>query len=247
MTVNICEYLHGRILYFPGDPYHGRFLKRHGEYSEEEVTLFKQIVRPGDVVIEAGAHIGVHTIPLARMCAPGGLVFAFEPQIHIYHALCGNLALNSIYNVSAVAMAIGAEAGECSVPDIDYGAAGINFGGVSMLPPNAGKANVTMMALDMIADQLPALRLIKADVEGMETDVVIGAQNLIRRLRPFLYLEDDREERRGQLHALVRSLGYRLYRHQPPYVETDPLLVSVNMLCVPTEMDCTIQGLEEIA
>jgi FkbM family methyltransferase len=250
MTVDICEYRHGRLLYFPNDPYHGRFLKDYGEYSEGEVDFFRQIVRPGDFVIEAGSHIGVHTIPLARLCkgslTVGGLVCAFEPQREVYRMLCGNLALNGTHNVMVFEAAVGAESGRCSRPEIDYDAAGVNFGGVAMMPPGHGYLDVPLVALDDMSDSFPALRLIKADVEGMEADVVLGARNLIRHYRPFLYLEDDREEKRERLHGIVRDLGYRMYRHQPAYVEADPFLVSVNLLCVPTEMECRVEGLEQI-
>ena len=47
---------HGRMLYNVNDRYIGRSLDLYGEFSEAEVELFRQIVRPGDIVVEVGAN-----------------------------------------------------------------------------------------------------------------------------------------------------------------------------------------------
>ena len=48
MPVEICQYKYGRMMYLPNDIYIGRMLRDYGEYSEGEVSLFRQIVRPGE-------------------------------------------------------------------------------------------------------------------------------------------------------------------------------------------------------
>ena len=53
---------HGRFVYNTNDEYVGRCLAVYGEWSESEISLFRQIVREGDTVIEAGANIGTHTV-----------------------------------------------------------------------------------------------------------------------------------------------------------------------------------------
>ena len=45
---------HGNYFYNVNDTYVGRSIHLYGEWSEAEVHLFAQIVRPGDVVILAG-------------------------------------------------------------------------------------------------------------------------------------------------------------------------------------------------
>src|SRR6476620_7891408 len=100
-----CRY--GRMLYNINDTFVGRLLDRYGEYSEGEIDLFKQIVRPGDVVIEVGANIGAHTVWFARNTWPGGAVIAFEPQRLVFQTLCANLALNDIVNALVYQQACG--------------------------------------------------------------------------------------------------------------------------------------------
>ena len=74
-----CRY--GRMLYNVNDVYIGRSLDQYGEYCEGEVELFRQVIREGDVVFDAGANIGAHTVFFARATGPRGIVFAFEPSI----------------------------------------------------------------------------------------------------------------------------------------------------------------------
>ena len=58
---------HGRMVFLKHDVYIGRSLELYGEYSESEAEVFTQLLRPGDVVIEAGANIGAHTVHIANL------------------------------------------------------------------------------------------------------------------------------------------------------------------------------------
>jgi tRNA A58 N-methylase Trm61 len=79
----------------------GRALDKYGEISRGEIIFLRQLIRPGMTLVEVGANIGVLTVPFARLVAHGGTVIAFEPQRIVFHMLCGNLALNALYNVLA--------------------------------------------------------------------------------------------------------------------------------------------------
>ena len=92
---------HGRLMYLLNDAYIGRSLDVYGEYSEGEIDLFRQLLRPGDVAIDVGANIGALTVGMARLVQPGGAIVAFEPQRTIFDILCNNLRLNSLANVTA--------------------------------------------------------------------------------------------------------------------------------------------------
>jgi hypothetical protein len=104
--------------------------------------------------------------------------------------------------------------------------------------------------------QLTRCDLIKADVEGMEEEVLRGATRTIERFRPVLYLESDREDKRSTLFELIRTLGYRLYWHTPSLFSPDNFrglndnlfgeLRSFNVLCIPASILQDIQGMKEI-
>ena len=231
---------------------HDRFITRgleaYGELSPDERDMLLQMVRPGLPVVEVGANIGVHTLPLARACAPAPL-FAFEPQQQVFQLLCANLATNNIGNVIALPYACGAAEGTAAVPPVNYEAEG-NFGGVALSPePAAGGTTVRVQTIDGLG--LPACGLIKIDVEGWEADVLRGAAETIRRSRPRIYLENDRRDRQAEVIGLLDEFGYRLYWHLPRLARAEPnvfgrRLVSVNMVAVPKESATEVRKLEPV-
>jgi FkbM family methyltransferase len=246
---------HGPLLYLRGDQYIGRSLELYGEFSELEADLFVQIVRAGDVIVEVGANIGAHTVHLAQLAGPGGLVHAFEPQRVIFQMLCANVALNGLLNVHAHHAGAGSSHAQLQVPLQDYAAVG-NFGAMSLLPTApAGSETVPVLALDSM--DLPALKLLKIDVEGMEYEVLSGARQTIARHRPFLYVENDREDKSAALITLIDELGYRMFWHLPALYNPAnfaaneenifPGIVSVNMLCIPKESTLSIAGFRPVS
>ena len=243
---------HGVMAYFATDEYIGRSLDRYGEFSEGEVELFRQLVKPGHVVVEIGANIGTHTVFLARATQPKGAVIAFEPQRALFHILCANIALNALGNVHTYMAAAGRSPGRITVPTVDYGTQG-NFGGVALGGEAEGNA-VQVVPLDSL--NLPACHLLKIDVEGMEGEAIAGAEATIRRFRPPLYVENDRREKSAALIAQLFALDYRLFWHLPRLFNPDNFLgerenlfgriVSVNMLCLPTESAKEMRNFREI-
>ena len=204
-----CRY--GKMVFPINDFYIGRGFDLYGEFSEGEVALFRRLVRPGDVVVEVGANIGAHTVPLAQLAGPKGAVFAFEPQRLIFQLLCANIAINSLANVWAMQSALGIGEGTARVPDLDPTCLQ-SFGSLS-LPQQAEGEEMPLVAIDEFP--IPRCRLLKIDVEGMELDVIRGAQQLIARARPLLYVENDREEKAMPLASHIVGLGYRNYWHLP--------------------------------
>jgi FkbM family methyltransferase len=194
---------HGPMLFNRHDRYIGASLRRYGEFSPGETRLFAQLVGPGATVVEVGANIGAHTVPLSRMVGPGGAVHAFEPQRLVFQTLCANLALNSCANVHAHHAAVGNADGEIAVPFLPPDQLA-NFGGLSLLGASSG-ARVPLRTLDSLG--LAACALIKLDLEGMEIEALQGGAALVDRLRPLLYVENDREAQAQVLVALPAVLA----------------------------------------
>ena len=243
---------HGYFLYNKNDQYVGRSLALYGEYCEAESAVFGQICKPGDIVIEAGANIGSHTVHLAKLVGTKGHVIALEPQRVVFQTLCANIALNSLTNVMAHQVAVGGENGSAVMPGIDYSKSG-NFGGISVNMTGTGET-VRMVKLDGFVN-LPRLRLIKIDVEGFEQQVLEGAAETIQKHRPYLYLENDRQEKSEALIRKIQGLGYRAYWHMPPLYNPENFaqnrrnvfnrIVSANMLCLPEESKTKLSNYQE--
>ncbi len=243
----------GPMLFNRYDTFIGASLRKYGEWSALELDAFRQLVEPGHLVVEIGANIGAHTVALSRIVGPQGVVIAFEPQRMMFQTLCANLALNSCTNVVARPEAVGATPGQIRVPVLAPDSPN-NFGA---LPLGNGWEHGEVVALVTIDNlQLSACRLIKLDVEGMEFEALQGGAQTIRRLRPVLYVENERDEKSAPLIALLFSYGYRLYWHAPLLFRPDNfagdpenifgLIASHNMLCVPREAGGRIEGLAEV-
>ena len=232
---------HGRFSYLAHDHFVGRSLDLYGEFSEHEVRVMTHVVADGAVIVEAGANIGVLTVPLARAAGPTGRVIAYEPQAPLAALLRHNLAANGLERVEVRQAALGRVHGTVRIPPVEYHRSG-NFGAVSM--QRGAAPDAVEVPLETVDDlQLARLDLLKIDVEGMEIEVLAGAIETLRRLAPTLYVENDREENSRSLIELIESLGYRAWWHLPPLYNREnffgnaenafPRLLSVNLLCMP--------------
>jgi FkbM family methyltransferase len=70
-----------------------------GLWEPNETHWFVKTVRPGDVVVDAGANIGYYTIIASRLVGPAGRVYAFEPDPTAVAILRRNVRLNGADNV----------------------------------------------------------------------------------------------------------------------------------------------------
>jgi FkbM family methyltransferase len=245
-----CRY--GPMFFFKRDKYVGDALARYGEFSQGEADLFAKLVKPGMVVAEVGANIGAHTVMLAKALGPRGELLAFEPQRWVYQIMCANLAVNELLNTKAYQLAVGEAAGSIDVPLWDPAAMN-NIGGISMgHVDGAAHDKVELRTLDSFG--LTRLDFLKVDVEGMELQVLRGADATLRKLRPIMYVENDRADRSQALMDHIVSLGYDLWWHFPAMFnkhnfageseDVFPGIVSVNLLCIPSERHMDVQGMD---
>ncbi|MBU0995462.1 MAG: FkbM family methyltransferase [Proteobacteria bacterium] len=244
---------YGYIVYNKNDIYVGKSIEAYGEFSEFEVEIFNQVCTAGDIVVEVGANIGTHTLVLSKLVGPQGRVYAFEPQRIVFQNLCANMSINSISNVECHQMAVSGKEGFILLPDIRYDVEG-NFGGVEIDKFQTGQ-KVPAVTLDDFLE-IPCLKLLKIDVEGMEVDVIQGAKTIIETHKPIIYIENDRSEKSKDLIEIIRSLNYRMFWHLPPLFnpnnfagnKTDihPGIVSVNMLCLHHSIHPDLNGFSEV-
>ncbi len=139
------------------------------------------------------------------------------------------------------------------MPPTDYTAEG-NFDGIALVNGEEG-VTVEINRLDELFDG-PRLRLIKIDVEGVETDVITGGKSIIKTYQPILYVENDRVGQSKQLIELIFGLDYKIWWHIPPLFNPENYfanqenkfgpLVSINMLCVHRSVTAELAGLKEV-
>jgi FkbM family methyltransferase len=137
------------------------------------------VPQPGWIVLDVGANSGVYTVQQARR---GARVYAFEPNPDCYRRLQKSVRANNVESrVMTVNRALGATAGsaELLVPE------GITIMGSlrpEWNPRGAGKGvRVEVDTVDQAVRTLGIDRidLLKVDVEGLELDVLQGAQETL--------------------------------------------------------------------
>lgn len=154
-----------------------------------EVRLLEQLqslklVMPGSTVLDVGANIGNHTVFFSRVLGAGKVV-AIEPQVFCNKLLARNIALNELAGVVVLNCLVGEKAGAGSI--LRYGAE--NLGGTNFRSDDAGAFG--MRTLDAIVEEHAGGKVdfVKIDVEGMQLAVFAGAQNLLKTIRPPLWVE----------------------------------------------------------
>lgn len=157
-------------------------LKLYGDYESFYQEILLGLVAPGDEVLDVGANIGLHAIPLARRVGPAGRVYAFEPDPTNFRILVRNLQRNHCLNVLPVQLALGDQPG--TVPLYQ---SCTNRGGLSLCEQNVEDRDVTSVvqvpvqrADDVLGGRLRRLALVKVDVEGAEPLVVSGMERILR-------------------------------------------------------------------
>ncbi|AHG76520.1 hypothetical protein X875_1250 [Mannheimia varigena USDA-ARS-USMARC-1388] len=191
----------------------------YGEWSEVEVTVFQQLLKPTSNVIEVGSNIGMHAVPLAKI-AHQGKVICFEPQRIIFQQLCCNLALNDITNVESYRLGVSEEADTFEIEGSDYNTAW-NYGSFSLdkgfSTEHAFDGKVQKERIDVISlDEFPAvadlnsLALLKIDAEGFDIKVLKGAEKTIKRLQPAIFIEVQPQSA-TEIFNHLRHLDYRVF------------------------------------
>ncbi len=140
----------------------------------DDMLFTERFLKPGDVVIDVGANIGLYTL-LAASRTGDGRVVALEPHPVAAERLRENVALNRFQNVEVRAEAAGAEAGSAQLT--------ANLDTINHIVSGGhtdGTINVPVLTLDSLVASGAQVALVKVDAEGFEAAVLAGAGRLLR-------------------------------------------------------------------
>jgi FkbM family methyltransferase len=193
-------------------------------------AMLRQLVRPGDVVYDVGANLGLYARYLVGLGA--GQVFAFEPMAALDPLLAVNLALGdpsqtgSRVTILAVALADADGDAEFQLDDVQSTSgtlSRVTGGGPCLGRKNLGLAPLTTevacRSLDSLAAAgLPKPAVIKIDVEGAEALVLAGAAALLRANAPRLLIELHGAEMAHAVLPMLDGLGYACVAKTAPHI-----------------------------
>ena len=194
----------------------GEFHMALGTYEHTELQHVLSRLKPGDGFLDVGAHIGYFSLPVAKLVGADGRVFSVEPWSASAALLRHNVGLNGFEHVTVIESAASDEDGEAAFT-------------VSRLSPmwntlrhgtldgETHAVTVKTRTLDSLMAEhgWPSIAGIKLDVEGAESQVLRGSEQLLNR-NPgaFLIFEvaGGRPERISASLESLRVLEQRGYR-----------------------------------
>ncbi len=194
-----------------------------GSFEPETVRCHRQIVRPGDVVLDIGANIGAHTLFLAQEVGPAGRVIAFEPTDYAFAKLNRNVGLNP--GLSNRVQCLQFLLGEADLPGVTgkplYSSWPLKEEG-DLHHLHQGRLMTTTGASTRTLDSaiaglaLPRVDCIKLDIDGAECAMLRGASQVLTRWHPTIIMElapyvlEEKGTSLGELVGLLATHGYGL-------------------------------------
>ena len=197
------------------------YLHQADYYPECELQTkrwFVENVRPDWIMFDVGANIGCYSILFSRL-APAGKIYAFEPT-ETFSMLEENLAYHGCRNVEALQIAVGMVNG--SVEDNIFRI----WGG------EPERRTYDFSTVDDLVQKLKLTRLdcIKIDVDSFDFEVLMGAEETLRRFNSWIVVElchalSRRNQSAPQALEWLARQGYRrahVLEHENYVLHRDP-------------------------
>jgi FkbM family methyltransferase len=175
---------------------------------EPDVRALLPHIRGREVIVQAGANVGVYACALADHFQH---VFTAEPDPTNYECLKANLkARDSLERITALHAAFGEALGGCAPVEVTAGNCGAHR-------VDFNRGQIPVWTIDGL--ELEACNAIWLDVEGSELLALKGAADTIERYSPTISVEDKGLHRAfgiedGALQAWLAERGYELVARQ---------------------------------
>lgn len=163
-------------------------LQRHSDYSafyqvlvENSYSHLLDGIRPGDIVLDAGANIGIFTVLASILVGDRGKVVSIEPDPENLKILKRNITINGLMNVKVVERALY----NCSDMEIELTINGV----MSKIKTSETSSHfryvrVKTIAFDDLVNQLEITpSILKMDIEGAERYALQNADKTLEGLR----------------------------------------------------------------
>lgn len=163
---------------------------------KNELSQLFNLCKEGYNVIDVGANTGWTVLKLGQLSKTGQII-GFEPDPYNFSQCKKNLELNKMANVTVLPFGLG------EIPQqaqIEVRAASNRGANRIAVEKTKGSDTVEIKRLEDIEqiNHLSKINLIKIDVEGYELKVLKGAEKLLRKFKPILFIEVDDNNLKAQ-------------------------------------------------
>ncbi len=157
--------------------------------------IFRTAIRPGHVVFDVGAHVGLYTVLFSKLDGDSGKVFCFEPVEYNRARLQRNLQRNACTNVTVLDKGAGEKTGRVKFHRVKPGSPNTAAGtilGTNYFHQHRDlfeETEIDLVTVDEIAESHDVkVDFLKIDVESYELYVLKGAQAVLAHA-PTIVLE----------------------------------------------------------
>ncbi|MGV1100381.1 FkbM family methyltransferase [Thiovibrio sp. JS02] len=198
--------------------YVDRCIREAGIFEPLSTRVVRQLVKPGDVVLDVGANIGYYTVLLSKLVGGQGKVICFEPTKHYGSVLEKNIQANGLRNIELLRVGLSDKQQEMDIQIGEHSA--------TLHVPGNKKLNfsekIQLIPLDAYlgSHPLPRLDFIKIDVDGHEPLFLEGAKEALQRHEPIILLEISHMHylnagyNAWDFYKLLKNQGYYIYHEQ---------------------------------
>jgi FkbM family methyltransferase len=150
-------------------------LHRLGWMGHDQALLLRRLVRPGMLVVDVGANIGLYSLLLAHLVDESGSVLAFEPEPNLFAILRENCVTNDATNIVPFQCALGRANGVAS-----FYRSAFNSGDNRLGPSSVGYDAVEVK-VERFDDLQPGSKpdFVKIDVQGHELAALSGMERAL--------------------------------------------------------------------
>lgn len=166
-----------------------------GAHERSTIATYRRIVPVGGTVLDIGANVGTHTLPLADIVGSDGKVVAAEPTVFALAKLKRNLELNPGLSerVTVVHAMLGESPGG-NVPNTLPSSWPLDQSGdihPLMRSREQSTQGACMTTVDALRQSLSLGKVdfVKLDVDGFEVAVLRGARATLAECRPRIVME----------------------------------------------------------
>jgi FkbM family methyltransferase len=155
--------------------------------ERESYIQFENLIEPGDIVCDVGAHIGTHTLKMANLVGSDGIVIALEPNLKNFGLLSLNITQNKYSNY--VKLINAALACRCAKVRLDNPGNSMYF---SLTRKSDNFEEVDALTFDKLFEVAGVnyIKFLKIDVEGAEEKLILSETKTFQKnLIKILYID----------------------------------------------------------
>jgi FkbM family methyltransferase len=186
------------------------------DWFEDEIKFVRQLLAPGQQIIDIGANVGVYTLPMANAVGPKGHVWAFEPASGTADLLAQGIAANGFAWVDLERCALSSASGSAQLILNEQS----EFNSLQLGAAASGTTElVQLRTLDECKQKYgwTDIDFMKIDAEGEEVKILKGGAQFFKSCSPLVQYELKIEAdllNMGLVHDFA-ALGYDSYRLVP--------------------------------